>query len=190
MTEFFENPLGIAKSLHIIFVVTWFAGLFYIVRLFVYHAEAVNKPEPARSVLIGQYELMEWRLWYIITWPSMILALGFGIWMLFLVPGYLSQGFMHVKLGLVGLLVIYHAYCHYQFRKLQSGRLTMSSTGFRMLNEAPTLLLIAIVFVIVMRTTVSWIWGVAGIMGLAVLMMIVIKLYKRNREKKEQNHDS
>ncbi len=189
MMEFFDNPFGIAKSLHIIFVVTWFAGLFYIVRLFVYHAEADEKPEPARSVLIEQYKLMEWRLWYIITWPSMILALAFGIWMLFLVPGYLNMGFMHVKLALVALLVIYHAYCHFQFQKLQSGIISLSSTGFRLLNEAPTLLLIAIVFVIVMRTTVSWVWGVIGIMGLAVVMMLAIRLYKRYRQKNENHVD-
>ena len=189
MTDFIANPFGVAKSLHIIFVVTWFAGLFYIVRLFVYHAEAAAKPEPDRSILTKQYQLMEWRLWYIISWPSMVLALGSGIWMLYLVPGYLSEGFMHVKLALVGLLVIYHAYCHFQFKRLQSGRIALSSNGFRMLNEAPTLLLIAIVFIIVMRSTIDWIWGVVGIMGLAMVLMLAIRLYKRVREKNEENAD-
>ena len=68
------------KALHIIFVVTWFAGLFYIVRLFIYHSEAESKPEPERSILQKQYKLMEKRLWYGITWPSMILTITFGSW--------------------------------------------------------------------------------------------------------------
>ncbi len=177
------NLYGIVKSLHIIFVVTWFAGLFYIVRLFVYHAEADTRNEPDRSILIKQFQLMEWRLWYIIGWPSMVLALIFGLWMLYLLPGYLTQGFMHVKLAMVALLVVYHFYCQKLFNQLQQNRITKTSTGFRVLNEVATLLLIAIVFVIVLRSTLDWIWGVLGIMGVAVVMMIAIKWYKRIRER-------
>ncbi|MFT5985892.1 MAG: putative membrane protein, partial [Planctomycetota bacterium] len=70
------------KSLHLIFVITWFAGLFYIVRLFVYQIEAQSKESPAREILSEQYKIMTKRLWYIITWPSMILAVGFAIWLL------------------------------------------------------------------------------------------------------------
>jgi len=181
------NLFGIVKSLHIIFVVTWFAGLFYIVRLFVYHAEAMGKDEPERGILTAQYQIMEWRLWYIIGWPSMILTLLFGFWMLYLMPVYLTLGFMHVKLALVGLLTIYHFYCHRIFKQLQTGRVTLSSTGFRVLNEGATLLLIAIVFVIVLRSAIDWIWGVLGIMGVALLMMVAIRAYKRQREKSDKN---
>lgn len=177
------NIFGIVKSLHIIFVVTWFAALFYIVRLFVYHAEAEEKSEPERSILSAQYRIMEWRLWYIIGWPSMVLALIFGLWMLYLVPGYLVMGFMHVKLGLVALLVIYHFYCHHKFKQLQAGLVKASPTSFRFLNEVATLLLIAIVFVIVLRSAIDWIWGVVGIMGVAVLLMVAIRAYKKHREK-------
>lgn len=179
------NLFGIVKSLHIVFVVTWFAGLFYAVRLFVYHAEATEKPEPEKSILIEQYQLMERRLWYIISWPSMVLALIFGFWMLYLMPVYLTLGFMHVKLGLVALLIIYHLYCHRLFKQIQSGRVTKSSTGFRVLNEGATLLLIAIVFVIVLRSAIDWIWGVVGIMGLAIVLMLAIRLYKRARNNNE-----
>lgn len=180
------NLFGIVKSLHIIFVVTWFAALFYIVRLFVYHAEAQDKSEPERSILTAQYSIMEWRLWYIIGWPSMILALIFGVWMLYLIPGYLAMGFMHVKLGLVGLLVVYHFYCHSKFKQLQAGLVVATSTSFRFLNEVATLLLIAIVFVIVLKSTIDWIWGVVGIMGVAVLLMFAIRAYKKRREKNDK----
>lgn len=190
MASIFENPIGIVKSLHIIFVVTWFAGLFYIVRLFVYHAEATTKPEPASSILIAQYKIMERRLWYIITWPSMILTLIFGTWMLVLMPSYLLMSFMHVKLGLVGLLVLYHLYCHRIFLKLQRDSSSLSGMRFRMLNEGATILLIAIVFVIVLKSTFSWIWGVVGIMGLAIVLMIAIKWYKKIRDKNSPNRDA
>lgn len=174
---------GIVKSLHIIFVVTWFAGLFYIVRLFVYHAEARLKTDNEQRVLIPQFQLMQRRLWYIISWPSMILALIFGFWMLYLLPGYLQQGFMHVKLGLVLLLVIYHFYCHYHFKLLQRNAVSLSSHGYRLLNEGATILLIAIVFVIVLRSAIDWVWGVVGIMGVALLLMAAVKWYKKLREK-------
>ena len=104
------------KALHLIFVITWFAGLFYIVRLFVYHAEAKQKPQPEQDILIKQYQLMQYRLWYIITWPSAILASVFAYWMLFFTESgtfWLTQPWMHVKLAFVLLLYIYHLKCHF-----------------------------------------------------------------------------
>jgi len=96
--------LSYVKALHIIFVVTWFAGLFYIVRLFIYHVEAQDKEEPAKSILQTQYKLMSKRLWYIITWPSAVLAGIFAVWMLVLEPSYLTMIWMHVKLSFVFVL--------------------------------------------------------------------------------------
>ena len=99
------------KSLHLIFVVTWFAGLFYIVRLFVYQIEANAKPSPEKEILLEQYKIMTYRLWYIITWPSGILASIFGFWMLFFTDlgnSWLHMPWMHVKLGFVFLLYLYH----------------------------------------------------------------------------------
>lgn len=101
------------KALHIIFVVTWFAGLFYIVRLFIYQTEALQKPELERSILKPQLDLMASRLWYIITWPSAVLTLIFGTWVLSYRWGYMELGFMHAKLGFVALLYIYHAFAMY-----------------------------------------------------------------------------
>lgn len=171
------------KSLHIIFVVTWFAGLFYIVRLFIYQTEAMERPEAERKILKPQLDLMARRLWTIITWPSAILTLIFGTWVLFYRWGYLEQGFMQAKLGFVLLLYIYHIFCHKLFKELQNGRTRWSSTQLRLWNEASTLLLFAIVFLIVLKNTLSMAWGILGLVSLAISLMIGIKLYKKFRSK-------
>lgn len=177
--------IGILKSLHIIFVVTWFAGLFYIFRLFVYHAEAQLKDEPERSILTNQYKIMEQRLWYIITWPSAVLTLIFGTLLLIELPSYLSQGFMHLKLSFVALLYIYQVYGEYVIRKLKKGVIPFNSMTFRLLNEVPTIILIAVVFLIVKRNTISWVWGTIGIFGISIALAIATKLYKQYRLKKK-----
>ena len=92
------------KSLHLIFVITWFAGLFYMPRLFIYHIEAGEKSEEERKVLTSQFRIMERRLWFIITWPSAILATLFALWLLWIMPAWLSQTWMHIKLGFILLL--------------------------------------------------------------------------------------
>ena len=171
------------KSLHIIFVVTWFAGLFYIVRLFIYQAEAENKPSPNKEILQAQYKLMSRRLWYIITWPSAILASVFAIWMLILNPGYLVMSWMLIKLGFVGLLILYHLFCQRIFSQFQKNTIKFSSFKLRMFNEISTILLFAIVFLVVLKSTIDWIWGVVGIIGIGILLMLGIKLYKNIRDK-------
>ena len=103
--------LSTVKALHIIFVVSWFAGLFYIVRLFIYHTEAQRKGEPDRSILSEQYKIMQGKLWWIITTPAMILTVIFGTWMIILVPAYLDAPWMQVKLSFVALLLFYHFVC-------------------------------------------------------------------------------
>lgn len=171
------------KSLHIIFVVTWFAGLFYIVRLFIYQTEAMERPEIERKILKPQLDLMARRLWTIITWPSAILTLIFGTWVLTYRWGYLEQGFMQAKIGFVFLLYLYHFFCHFLYKELQNGRTRWSSTQLRLWNEASTLLLFAIVFLIVLKSTLSMAWGLLGLVGLAIFLMIGIKLYKKIRSK-------
>ena len=172
------------KALHIIFVITWFSGLFYIVRLFVYYAEARLKPPSEKLILQTQYKLMSRRLWYIITWPSAILASLFGTWMLFLEPAYLNLPWMQLKLVFVLLLFLYHGYCHHLFNKLQDDRLLTSSNSLRLINELPTLLLFAIVFLVVLKHSINWIYSVLGLFGLMLLLMFGIKLYKKLRQKK------
>jgi putative membrane protein len=173
------------KALHIIFVTTWFAGLFYIIRLFIYHAEARGKEEPARSILENQYKLMEWRLWYIITWPSAILTIVFGTWMIVYAPGYLSMPWMHVKLSMVGGLFLYQLYCQNIFRKFQNDEEAWSSVKLRVWNEVATLFLFGIVFVVVLKNSVSWIFGLGSLIILAIVMMLAIKLYGKARGKNE-----
>lgn len=170
------------KALHIIFVVTWFAGLFYIVRLFIYQTEAMQKPALERDILKPQLDMMASRLWYIITWPSAILTLILGISVLTYRMGYLEQGFMHAKLAFVLLLYGYHLFCHKLFKELQAGRTRWSSTQLRIWNEASTLLLFAIVFLIVLKNTLSMVWGLAGIITLGITLMLAIRIYKKYRK--------
>jgi putative membrane protein len=170
------------KSLHLIFVITWFAGLFYIVRLFVYHAEAKQKLQPEQDILIKQYQLMQYRLWYIITWPSAVLASIFAFWMLFLNPGWLTQPWMHVKLVFVFLLYLYHLKCHQIFKQLQNNEVKHSSGFFRLWNEGATIILFAVVFLVILKSAINWIFGVVGIIAFSILLMLGYKLYKKIRE--------
>ena len=172
------------KSLHIIFVVTWFAGLFYIVRLFIYHTEAHHKSEPDRTVLFKQFVYMERLLWYVITWPSAVLTLIFGTWTLLQMPHLLSQSFMHVKLTMVALLYIYQIVTHFQYKKIQKNQFSLSATQLRFWNEIPTILLISIVFLIVLKNTLDMVWGIVGFVSISILLMIMIRVYKKYREKR------
>ncbi|MFN4761911.1 CopD family protein [Gillisia sp. Q332] len=171
------------KSLHLIFVITWFAGLFYIPRLFVYHIEAAQKPEPEKSILVSQLKLMTSRLWYIITWPSAILASIFAFWLLFIMPFWVEQDWMLVKLGFVVLLYAYHIKCHLIFRELQNDVIKWSSNQMRIWNEGSTIILFAVIFLVILRDALNWIYGVIGIILLSVILMMGIKLYKRIRSR-------
>ncbi len=171
------------KSLHLIFVITWFAGLFYIPRLFIYQIEAYQKPSPDKEILGTQLKLMAKRLWFIITWPSAILATLFAIWLLILMPAWLQQPWMHVKLGFVVLLFGYHLKCHHIFKQLQNDIIKWSSNQMRMWNEGSTIILFSVIFLVIVRDAVNWIYGVIGIISLAVILMLGIKLYKRIRDK-------
>ncbi|QBA65497.1 CopD family protein [Muriicola soli] len=171
------------KALHLIFVVTWFAGLFYIPRLFVYHIEAQEKPEPDRQILSQQLKLMSKRLWYIITWPSAILCTLFAIWLLILMPGWLSQSWMHVKLLFVVLLIAYHLKTHLMFIQLQRDQVKYSSNFMRIWNEGATLVLFAVTFLVILKSAFNWIYGVVGIFVLVILLMLGIRLYKRIRNR-------
>jgi putative membrane protein len=172
------------KALHIIFVVTWFAGLFYIPRLFIYQTEAEDKLEPAKSILQNQFKLMSKRLWYIITWPSAILASTFGIWLIYLNPVWLEQPWMLVKLAFVFALYFYHGFCQNIYNKLQKDIIKYSTFKLRIFNEISTIILFAIVFLVSVKSAISWVWGVVGILLFGVLIMLGIKLYKRIREKR------
>lgn len=174
------------KSLHLIFIVTWFAGLFYIVRLFVYQIEAHAKPSPEREILAKQYKIMSYRLWYIIAWPSAVLASVFAFWMLFFTPvgqSWLTQPWMHVKLCFVGLLYLYHFRCHHMYQQLQNNQVNYSASYMRLWNEGATLILFAVVFLVVLKNAINWIYGMLGLFLLAAIIMLGYKIYKRIRER-------
>ena len=173
--------LSAIKALHIIFVVNWFAGLFYIVRLFIYFVEAEEKDDMERNILQAQYKLMQKRLWYIITWPSAVIVIITGLYLAYEL-NYWFQPWMQLKLGMVFLLFFYHLKCGQIYSQLQNDLITWRSTKLRLWNEVATLFLISIVFVIVMKHLLNWIWGVAGIMGIAVTIMIAVKWYKKKRK--------
>lgn len=168
------------KALHIIFVITWFAGLFYIVRLFIYCSEANEKPEPERGILLKQLGIMQSRLWYIITWPSAILTLIFGTWTGILY-GSLPTWLL-VKLVFVLGLFVYHLSLQRIFKQQEHGNFKWSSHQLRLWNEVATLFLFAIVMLAVVKELMSAVWGFASLIGIVVVLMIAIKLYKKYRK--------
>lgn len=170
------------KALHVVFIVTWFAGLFYMVRLFIYTKEASEKEEPAKSILTTQLTLMQKKLWYIITWPSFILTFIFGPWMLYLNPAILTFPWMWLKLIFVGLLALYHLQCHAYFKQQQAGIFKRSSFKLRLFNELATVFLVAIVFLIIVRSTSGLVWGMIGLFIFAALLMGGVYIYKRQRQ--------
>lgn len=172
------------KSLHLIFVITWFAGLFYIVRLFVYQIEANDKPSPEKEILQKQYKIMTYRLWYIITWPSAVLASLFAFVLLHFNSGLLKADYFQVKLVFVFLLYVYHIKCHQIYKQLQNNLVNYSSNFMRLWNEGATIILFAVVFLIIVKDAINWIYGVVGILLFSVLIMLGFKFYKRLREKK------
>ncbi|MEO6221010.1 MAG: CopD family protein [Ginsengibacter sp.] len=168
------------KALHIIFVVTWFSGLFYIVRLFVYTAEANAKSEPAKSILSQQFNIMQKRLWYGITWPSAILTLIFGVW-IGILYGSLPMWLL-IKLCFVLGLFIYHLSLHSIFSQQQKQNFKWSSQKLRIWNEVATLFLVSIVMLAVVKQLLNVVWGVGVLVAFSVLLLSAIKLYKKYRK--------
>ena len=178
----------IIKSLHIIFVVSWFAGLFYIVRLFIYHIESTKFDAEKQKILQEQFCVMEKKLWWIITTPAMILTLFFGIWMLWLNPALLKMPWMHTKLLFVALLIVYHFICQKIMLDLNKQKFKWSSSLLRIWNEVATLFLVIIVFLVVLKNNINWIYATLGFFGLAILLMLGIKWYKKVNSKQLKNH--
>ncbi len=171
------------KSLHLIFVITWFAGLFYIVRLFVYQIEASEKPSPEKEILQKQYKIMTYRLWYIITWPSSVLATIFAVWLLILNPAWLQMSWMHVKLGFVFALYLYQFKCQQIYNQLQRDEVKYTSNFMRLWNEGATIILFAVVFLVILKNAFNWIYGVIGIFLFSIIIMLGFKFYKKIRQK-------
>lgn len=181
------------KSLHIIFVVTWFAGMFYMPRLFIYNTEAESKNEIEKNILHAQFRVMMKRLWYGITWPSAIITLALGLslffnedykWykIIFTAPGI----WLLLKLIFVLLLYFYHFSLHKIFKQQMLGVYKFSSMQLRMWNELATIFLIAIVMLVVVKQAISLFWGLTGLILLILLFYTAVQVYKliRFRNKK------
>jgi protoporphyrinogen IX oxidase len=177
-----------AKSFHIVFMVSWFAGLFYLPRLFIYHTEANQLPEAERRVLQQQFTKMERLLWNVITAPAMTLTLLTGLTMLYLVPTWLDQDWMRLKLAFVLGLVGYHLYCRKLLLDIRAGRFLLTSFQLRLWNEVATIFLVAIVFLVILKNTADWVWGVLGLFTFAVLLMLAVRLARRIRENRKGVH--
>ena len=174
------------KSFHIIGVVVWFAGLFYLVRLFIYHVEVQSEKEEIRDLFNKQYTLMEKRLANIITTPGMILAVLMASGLLYMQPSYLSQAWMQIKLLFVAFLLIYHFYCYKIMNELTNNQYNYSGQQLRALNELPTLLLVVVVMLVVFKnqfptSAASWL-----IFGLILFMAASIQFYAKWRRNMKQ----
>lgn len=168
------------KALHIIFIVTWFSGMFYIVRLYIYNTEAEEKAEPEKSILQQQFSIMIRRLWLGITWPSAVLTLALGLttWhLLGVTPGWLM-----IKLGFVAGLYLYHFSLHVIYRQQMKGEFRHSSQQLRIWNEVATIFLIAIVMLVVVKQNMSVVWGLTGLVLLMIILMSAIRIYKLLRK--------
>lgn len=136
------------KALHLVAVITWFAALFYLPRLFVYHAMARDKSE---TQAIEYFSVMERKLYRGIMTPSMVAVIALGAWLLYLSPQWLSMGWMHIKLLLVVLLVAYHHVCLIYLKQLAGNRCRRSHVFFRWFNEMPVIALLIIVLLAVLK---------------------------------------
>jgi putative membrane protein len=159
------------------------AGLFYIVRLFIYHVEANDRTESERITLQRQFEIMQHKLWYIITTPAMVISVLAGIAMIWVNPVLLSMNWMLVKLAFVLGLLVYHFLCQNIMNKLKQGIFTWSSTQLRLWNELATIFLVAIVFTVILKSAVDWIYGLTGLVVFSAVIMSAVKIYKYYRLK-------
>ena len=175
------------KTLHIVGVVVWFAGLFYLVRLFIYHVEAAELDPPIKEAFEEQYMLMERRLVNIITTPGMVLAVSMAVGLLITQPSWLYQSWMQAKLVFVAGLLVYHAFCYRLMGQLARGECRWSGRQLRALNELPTLILVIVVMLVVFKKqfptgAATWL-----MVGLVLFMAASIQFYARWRRLQQQS---
>lgn len=172
-----------AKAVHIVGFISWFAGLFYIVRLFIYHAEASARPAPERDILLPQLELMAGRLWKIITVPAMVATFAAGLTMV--VGAWPFGPWLHWKFLWLGMLLAYHLGCGVIRKRQLQRTFTWSSNRLRMFNEVATMLMVAIVFTAVFKSAMTAAYGVLGLLGLGLSLMVGFRAYRKARERSE-----
>ena len=166
------------KSLHIVFMVCWFAGLFYLVRLFIYHKESEGRKDIEKNILQAQYSLMVKRLLYYITWPAAFLTIIFGVIMLFLNPILIKNSWMITKLFFVFFLLAYTFSCQMFYSQIKNGKILFSESLLRLWNELATVFLFVIVFLAILKNSVSWIFLLSLTLLIIVVLFSLIKLYR------------
>ncbi|MCA9567620.1 MAG: CopD family protein [Myxococcales bacterium] len=167
------------KALHIVGVLSWFAGLIYIGRLFIYLTENAERPEPARTIVREQLQLMAKRLWFGITWPAGIWTSVFGFSMVHM---WIHERWMQVKLVFVFGFIAYHLVSHWLYREIAADRYPWTSRQLRIWNEVLTLLMVGIVFLVVLKSALSFVYGAVGLVVFGAVLMAGISIYKRVRE--------
>jgi len=177
--------LPLFKAIHIIGFVAWFAGVFYLARIFVYHREAFDENDQKRAILVEQYNIMQWRAYKIICNPGMMITWTFGILMILAygMEWLALQPWMHIKLVFVLALTGYHLYNKRIIRKLESGDTVMTSYKFRLYNEIPTIILLAIVLLAVYKNTLDYISALLAVLAFGAALVIFTKVYKAIRER-------
>lgn len=177
--------LPLFKALHVFGFVSWFAGLFYLVRIFVYHTEAMKRPEPEKSILIKEFNAMQWRVYKIICNPGMMITWSCGLAMLYLygIEWLKTQTWMQVKLVLLFALLAYHLHAKKVIQKLENGEGYFTSFQFRLWNELPTLFLLSIALLAVYRNTLNFLYAFVGILAFAFLLVMAARAYRNYREK-------
>ncbi len=174
------------KAIHIIFVVSWFAGLFYLPRLLVYHTESNTRPDAERKILQTEYNRMSRLLFNAIMVPAMWITLLSGSTLVYLLwwDHFGNYSWLHLKLLFVLALVAYHFILRKLVLEVRSGKFRFTGFQLRLFNEVATILLFAIVFLVVLKNTIDWIWGVAGLLAFAIIIMSAVRIVKSVREKK------
>jgi putative membrane protein len=174
---------SILKSLHIIFVVSWFAGLFYLPRLLVYHAEAQSKESNEKAILSAQFSKMEKLLFNAIMIPAMFLTWITGLSLIYISwwDSFASHTWLHLKLAFVVCITIYHFVCRHFIRQFQQNNFIISGPQLRLFNEIATILLVAIVFLVVAKNTLDMVYGLVGFIVFAIVIMAAVKVVKKYR---------
>lgn len=174
------------KSFHIIGFVAWFAGLFYIPRLFIYHIEAQERQEPVKTALKEEYSRIEKLLYKLIMMPAMIFTIAMAIGIISTEPEVIKQTWLHVKLFFVLLLIGFHFYCGWLIRQLEAGTCPVSGLQMRRINEIPTILLGLVVLLAIFKDSLPTniiVWGTAILL---LIFAVIIQLYARKRRSKKQ----
>jgi putative membrane protein len=175
------NWYAVAKALHLVGAFSWMAGLFYLVRIMVYHAQASEQPEPARQTLEKQFSGMEWKAYKVILVPALLITWSFGSMMLFLQPIWLEQGWLSGKLFFLLLLTVYTYYCKGHILKLEQGTSNFTHLHYRAMNEVPTIIMVGIIFLAVFKSGINWLYLGIGISAFTGLIFYAVK--KANRKK-------